>query len=248
MAVLKRYLGYIKAWFRGKANKAMDPEVEIEQAIHEAREQDSALRGQAAKVIAHRTKLEARIERAADDAAEAKEMAKQSLLRADQARNDGDADALTKWMNTAQSLAMKLQASEGNLEALKEQYEIALDQSEDAKQAVKQNAMRVQELAAKRMELLGKIEQAKMQETLNGAMESLTTAVETDAPSLSRVEDKIADRLAEAKANHELRSATPEGAELDLREAVSLARADDKLAELRAELGLDPAGELSAGN
>ena len=68
--------------------------------------------------------------------------------------------------------------------------------------------------------------------------ESLNAAVEKDAPSLSRVEDKISDRLAEAKASAELRSATPEGAEAELREAVSLAQADDKLAELRAELGL----------
>jgi phage shock protein A len=78
-----------------------------------------------------------------------------------------------------------------------------------------------------------------MQESVNGAMESLNVAVENDGPSLSRVEDKIGDRLAIAKAKSELRSATPEGAESELREAVSLARADDKLAELRAELGLD---------
>ncbi|MDG2114950.1 MAG: PspA/IM30 family protein, partial [Actinomycetota bacterium] len=75
-------------------------------------------------------------------------------------------------------------------------------------------------------------------EAVNGAMESLNAAVEKDSPSLSRVEDKISDRLAEAKAKAELRSATPEGAEAELREAVSLAQADDKLAELRAELGL----------
>ena len=239
--MFRRIIGYIRTWFRSKAEAAMDPEIEIEQAIDEARKQDQALRSQAAKVIAHRTKLEERIERSADDVAEAREMAKQALLRAEKAKDAGDADAMGKWTNSASSLAMKLQAAENNLSSLKEQYEIALDQSENAKRAVEQNAMRVQELAAKRMELLGKIEQAKMQEAVNGAMESLNAAVEKDSPSLSRVEDKIGDRLANAKANAELRSATPEGAEAELREAVSLAQADDKLAELRAELGLDPA-------
>ncbi len=237
--MFKRIIGYIRTWFRSKAEAAMDPEIEIEQAIDEARKQDQALRSQAAKVIAHRTKLEDRIERSADDVAEAREMAKQALLRAEKSKGEGDVDGVTKWTNSASSLAMKLQAAENNLSSLKEQYEIALDQAENAKRAVEQNANRVQELAAKRMELLGRIEQAKMQEAVNGAMESLNATVERDAPSLSRIEDKIGDRLANAKANAELRSATPEGAEAELREAVSLAQADDKLAELRAELGLN---------
>ncbi len=245
--MFKRIWGYIRTLFRQKAESAMKPEVEIEQAINEARKQDSALRQQAAKVIAHRTKLEARIEKAADDVGDAREMAKQALLRAEKARAAGDAEGTAKWTQSTQSLAMKLQAAQNNLDGLKEQYEIALDQAEEAKNAVQQNAMRVQELTAKRMQLLGQLEQAKMQESVNKAMESLTATVETDAPSLSRVEEKIQGRLAEAKANAELREATPEGAESELREAVSLAQADDTLAELRAELGLEgPAGELTS--
>lgn len=244
--MFKRIITYIRTWFRGKAESAMNPEVEIEMAIDEARKQDQALRSQAAKVIAHRTKLEHRIEKSADDVADAREMAKAAIMRAEKAKAAGDADGVSKWTNSASSLAMKLTATENNLDSLKEQYEIAIGQSTQAKSAVEQNAMRVQELAAKRMELLGSIEQAKMQEAVNDAMTSLNATVDRDAPSLSKVEDKISDRLANAKAKTELRSATPEGAEAELREAVSLTRADDKLAELRAELGLDTAGELEA--
>lgn len=247
--MLKRIWGYLRTLFRMKAEAAMDPEVELEQAIAEAREQDQTLRNQAAKVIAHRERLEQKIESVADEVAEAREMAKQALLRADKATSAGDTAEVEKWTNAASGLAMKLQASESNLEGLKEQYAIAVDQAEDAKRAVQQNAMRVQELAARRMELLGQIQQAKMQETVNSAVESMSATLEAESPSLSRVEDKISQRLAEAKGKAELRSATPEGAEVELREAVSLARADDKLAELRAELGLDaPAGELGAGD
>jgi phage shock protein A len=97
----------------------------------------------------------------------------------------------------------------------------------------------VQELAAKRMQLLGQIQQAKMQEEVNKAVESMSGALETDKPSLERVENKIEERLANAKAHAEIAQSTPEGAEAELREAVSLAKADDKLAELRAELGLN---------
>jgi phage shock protein A len=243
--MFKRIVGYLKTLFRMKAESAMDPEVEIEQAISEARKQDQALRNQAAKVIAHRTTIEQKVEKSADEVGDARETAKQALLRAEQAKAAGDTDGVIKWTNAAQSLAMKLQASESNLNSFKEQYEIAVAQAEEAKRAVEQNAMRTQELAAKRIELLGKIQQAKMQETVNSAVESMSATLETETPSLSKIEDKIQGRVAEASAKAELRQATPEGAESELREAVSLARADDKLAELRAELGLDAAPETT---
>ncbi len=246
--MFKRIIGYLRTLFRVNAERAMDPEIEVEQAIQEARAQDQRLRNQAAKVIAHRTQLEQKIERAADDVGEAREMAKQALLKAEAAKESGDAEAVSKWTSTASSLAMKLTAAESNLGGLKDQYEVAVAQSNDAKAAVQQNAMRVQELASRRMQLLGQLEQARMQESVNKAVESMTASMETEAPSLSRVEDKIQKRVAEAKASAEIRSATPDGADAELREAVTMARADDKLSELRAELGLGGGeqGELPA--
>ncbi len=236
--MFRRIWGYIKALFRSTAERAMNPEIEIEQAIQEARRQDQALRNQAAKVIAHRAQLERKLERTADEVGEAREMAKKALLKAEDAKNAGDAEAVDKWTRAAQSLALKLQAAENNLNGLKSQYEIAVTQSDDAKSAVEQNAMRLQELTAKRMELLGRLEQAKMQEAVNTAVESMSATLDVDAPSLNRVEEKIEQRLAKAEANAELRETTPEGAEAELREAINMASADSKLEELKAELGL----------
>ncbi len=124
------------------------------------------------------------------------------------------------------------------MSGLKEQYEIAITQADSAKGAVTQNAMRLQELAAKRMQLVGQLEQARMQEAVNSAVESISTSMETEVPSLDRVEEKIQRRLSEAQAHAELREATPEGAETELREAVSMAQADARLEELKKELGL----------
>lgn len=238
MRFFRRIWGYLKALFRGAAEKAMNPEVEIEQAISEARKRDQELRNQAAKVVAHRTQLESKIERAADDVGEAREMAKQSILKAEESKTAGDAEGQAKWTRTAQSLAMKLQASENNLSTLKTQYESAVGQADQAKTAVQQNAMRVQELAAKRMELLGTLEAAKMQESVNKAVESLSSTMDDDMPSLEKIEDKIEVRKAEAMAKAELRDATPEGAEAELKEAINVVQADAKLEELKAELGL----------
>ena len=238
MSFLKRLWGYITTLFRGSAERMMKPEVEIEQAINEAKKRDQELRNQAAKVVAHRTQLESKLESAADDVGEAREMAKQAILKAEEAKASGDAAGQEKWTKAAQAIAMKLQASENNLATLKTQYENASTQADKAKQAVQQNAMRVSELAAKRMELLGSLEAAKMQESVNEAVDTMSNMSDYDMPSLEKVEEKIEKRKAEAMAKAELREATPEGSEMELKEAINMAQADAKLDELKAELGL----------
>jgi phage shock protein A len=238
MSFFKRLWGYIKTLFKRSAESMMNPEIEIEQAIDEARKRDQELRNQAAKVVAHRAQLESKMEKAADDVGEAREMAKQAIMKAEEAKTSGNVEGQAKWTKAAQSLAMKLQASENNLNTLKAQYETSVGQADKAKQAVQQNAMRVQELAAKRIELLGQLEAAKMQESVNKAVDALSNTMDYEMPSLEKVEEKIEARQAEAMAKAELREATPEGAEIELREAISVAQADAKLEELKAELGL----------
>jgi len=249
--MFSRIVAYVKALFTTTAEKVMDPKIEIEAAINTAKKQDQDLRNQAAKVVAHRTQLESQIDRAADDAGEAREMAKQAILKADEASKAGDSAAVEKWTRAAQSIAMKLQGAENNLASLKEQYTVAQTQSEQAKVAVRQNAMKLQELSARRMELLGQLEQAKMQEAVNDAVASMSSSVSDSGPSLDQVELKIEQRKAEAMARAELREATPEGAEAELRSAISMSQADAKLDELRAELGLSspqeaPVSEMDA--
>ncbi len=239
MSFLRRLWGYITTLFKGGAERMMKPEVEIEQAINEAKKRDQELRNQAAKVVAHRTQLESKMERAADDVGEAREMAKQAILKAEESKAAGDAAGQDKWTKAAQSIAMKLQASENNLSTLKTQYENASSQADKAKQAVQQNAMRVSELAAKRLELLGSLEAAKMQESVNKAVDAMSNMSDYEAPSLEKIEEKIESRKAEAMAKAELREATPDGSEMELKEAINMAQADAKLEELKSELGLN---------
>jgi phage shock protein A len=236
--MLRRWWNYIKSWFKSTSEKAMNPEIEVQMAIDKAKERDQNLRNQAAKVIAHKTQLESRIQSAADDVGEAREMAKQALMKAEESKNAGDDAGVTKWTQAAQSLAMKLQAAENNLSSLKSQFEAAVTQAETAKEAVQTNAMRVQELSAKRLELLGSLEQAKMQEKVNEAVATMSETVDDGVPSLGDVELKIEQRKAEAMAKAELHEVTPEGAEAELRKEVDMAQANQKLEELKSELGL----------
>jgi phage shock protein A len=239
--MFRRWWNYIKTWFGMKSKDAMDPEVEIEAAINEARQQDKVLRNEAAKVIAHRTRVADEVEEAAKEVAEAKELAKQALLKADGASQAGDAAEAQKWTTAAQSIAMRLQASQKNVDAMQSQLVLADQQSQQAQSAVRNNAMRLEEVTAKRMQMLGQLQAAKMQETVNKAMATISAKVGGDAPSLEEIEDKIQDRMANAAAHAQLEGESPEGAMAELERSVDLSSANSTLDDLRAELGIGSA-------
>jgi phage shock protein A len=248
--LLKKWINYIKAWFTKKSNDAMDPEIEIEMAIQDAQKKDQQLRNQAAQVIAHRTQLAAQLESSAGTVAEARELAKQALLKADASTKAGNAADAEKWNAAATSLAMRLQTAQSTMDMLQKQLVTADKQAEDAKRAVQVNASSVQELAAKRMKLLGELQATKMQERVNDAMATMSATSSIDTPSLGDVEQKIQARKAQASAKAELASATPEGAMAELKRSTAELQASATLDSLRAELGLTsspaPAGELAA--
>lgn len=236
--MFKKWIEYIKSWFRKTSEEIMDPEIEIQMAIDSANRNNQELRNQAANIVAHRTKLAGRIDDAADAVGEAREMAKQAIVKAEEAKSAGDTASVAKWTGVAQSQATKLQAAERNLESFKAQYETAIAQADDAKRAVQSNAAKLEDLSARKMELLGALEQAKMQESVNAAVQSMSATLDDDMPSLASVEEKIEARKAQAMAKAEIYEATPEGAEAELREAMNEAQADETLANLKAELGL----------
>jgi len=237
--MFRRWWNYIKTWFGMRSKEAMDPQVEIEAAINEARQQDKVLRNEAAKVIAHRTRVADEVEEASKEVAEARELAKQALLKADQATSAGNAAEAQKWTSAAQSIAMRLQASRKNVDAMQQQLVLADQQSQQAQSAVRNNAMRLEEVAAKRMQMLGQLQAAKMQETVNKAMATISANVGGDAPSLDEIEDKIQDRMAAAAAHAQLDADSPDGAMAELERSVDLSSANATLDDLRAELGLD---------
>ena len=218
--MLKRWWNYLKTLISGGVEARMDPAVQIEQMIGDARRQDQELRTQAARVIAHRNEVQLKLDRAVEDAAKAKAQAGQALRNADAATQKGDAAEAEKWTNLAQSLAMKLQSSESMVESLKQQYGAASQQSDLAKREVDQNALRLEQLSAKRMELLGKLEQAKMQEQVNQTLQQISRPMEQSGPTVDEIEDKINRRMAQASATGELESASIAGAQREMHGAI----------------------------
>ncbi len=249
--MLARLWGYLKAAFGQAAERRMDPAIQIEQSVAEARRQDLELRNQAARVIAHRSEVQMRLDRAVEESARAKEQAGQALRNATEAQARGDAADVDRWTRTAQALAMRLESSESLVESLKQQYRVAMEQAQNAKAQVDDNAMRLEGLVSRRMELMGKLQQAKMQEEVNRTLETLHRPMEATGPSFEEIEDKINRRMALASASAELESTGLRGAQQDVERSVQELGAQRRLDALRQELrlGTPAAGEhqLHAG-
>ena len=210
---------YIKTWFGKKTEEVKDPEIEIEQAIQEAQKRDQELRNQAAQVIAHRTNVAAELEEASGDVAEAKELAKQALLRADAAAKAGNAADAEKWNTTA--LADRHEAAgvaEHRRHAARSSCRRPTCRPRRPRRRSRTTPCRCRSWPASGWSCSASCEAAKMQESVNKAMDQMTATVGQDAPSMEEVENKIQARMSQAAAKAELTEATsPEAAMAELK-------------------------------
>src|SRR6478736_1426543 len=151
---------YLMALFSSKVDEYADPKVEIQQAIEDAQRQHAALSQQAAAVIGNQRQLEMRLNRQMGDVERLQASARQALVLADEARAKGDATKAAQYEQTAQTFATQLVTSEQSMEDTKKLHDQALQAAEQAKKAVEQNALRLQQTLAERTKLLSQLDQA----------------------------------------------------------------------------------------
>jgi phage shock protein A len=84
-----------------------------------------------------------------------------------------------------------------------------------------------------------------MQEQLNTAMTSLSATVGGDTPTLEEVRLKIEGRYAKAKSMAELSGDSLDARMLEIEQATVNTEATARLDQIRIEMGLAPAGELT---
>lgn len=219
-------------------NEKADPKVQLEQAIAEAQSQHRRLREQAANVLANQKQTEMRLDRAMTELEKVTGNAKQAVLMVDEATNTGDAEKVDEYTAAAESFANRLIALEGEVETLKQLALQSSQASDQAKAAVQQNATALQRRLSEKNKLLSQLDQAKMQETVNVAMASLSATVGEDVPTFDEVRDKIEARFAKAKGMSELTESSVESRMLEIDMATSQNQARERLASIRASLGL----------
>ena len=232
---------YLMALFGAKIDEHADPKVQIQQAIEDAQRQHQALVQQAAAVIGNQRQLEMKLNRQLTDVEKLQAMARQALVLADRSRAAGDTTKADQYEQTAGSLATQLVAAERAMNDLKALHDQALGASGQARQAVDNNRVLLEQKLAERTKLLSQLEQAKMQETVARSLESMSAlAAPGNTPSLEEVREKIERRYANATGRAELASTSMEGRMLEVQRSTLDLEGQARLDEIRASIGGAP--------
>src|SRR5690625_7818821 len=155
---------YMMALFDSKIEENADPKVQIQQAIEDAQRQHQQLSQQAAAVIGNQRQLEMKLNRQLAEIEKLQGSTRQALQMSEQARESGDMQKATEYENAAEAFAAQLVTAEQSVEDLKGLHDQSPQAAAQAKKAVEQNAMALQQKVAERPKLLRHPEQSTMQE------------------------------------------------------------------------------------
>jgi phage shock protein A len=228
---------YFMALLSGKLDEHADPKIQIQQAIEEAQRSHQQLTQQAAAVIGNQRQLEMKLARQMSEVEKLQGSARQALVLADQARAAGDEAKAMQYEQTATTFATQLVAGEQSMEDLKSLHDSALQAAQQAKKAVENNAMQVQQKLAERSQLLTQLEQAKMQEQVSASLTSMSElAAPGSTPSLNEVRDKIEARYARALGSAELAQDSVEGRMLEVQKSTLDMAGSSRLDQIRASM------------
>lgn len=234
---------YLMALFGAKIDEYADPKVQIQQAVEEAQRTHQALVQQAAAVIGNQRQLEMKLSRTMGEVEKLQGSARQALVLADQARAGGNATKAGEYENTAQVFATQLVAAEQSMEDMKTLHDQALGAAAQARRAVENNSMVLQQKLAERTKLLSQLEQARMQETIARSLESMSSlAAPGNTPSLDDVRERIERRYANAMGRAELAGNSVEGRMLEVQKSTLDMAGASRLDQIRASMNQVEAG------
>jgi phage shock protein A len=237
---------YISAWFGAKVDEKADPKIQIQQAIEEAQRQHEGLTRQAASVIGNQHQLELKLDRQLSQIEQLQAQARQALVLADKSRAEGNEAKAAEFEQTAGVLANQLVSTEASAADLKQLHDQSLGAAQQARQAVQDNAMLLQEKLAERTKLLSQLEQAKMQEQVSASLNQMSElAAPKNTPSLEEVREKIERRYSNALGSAELAANSVEGRMLEVKKATLNMAGQSRLDEIRASLGQGTGGVRS---
>ena len=246
--LFRKRLRYFTAKTNSRFEERADPKIQLEQAISEAQDQHRRLVEQAANVVANHKQHELQLNRAMEELEKMNLSTRQALLMAQQSEQAGDTAKANEYNQTAEAFANRLVATENQVNELKTLSLQSAQAADQARGAVQQNAMALQQKLAERQKLMSQLDQAKMQEQLNKAMSSLSDTVDQSAPSLDQVRAKIESRYAKAIGTSELSGQTVETRMLEVQQAALGAEARSRLDVIKAQmLGSGQAGGQAPG-
>lgn len=204
-------------------------------------EQVRALRESAVNIIAYENQLEAQRAKLYSELERANTNARQAVLMAAEAEQEGDSAKATTFNESAELIANEIVRIDTQIAAIDIELIEAQQASNEAKSIASDSAIEMTQMKAKGAALRADFERAKMAEA---------TSVAEGGTTFDSVKDKIDGRVAKAEARAELDAVDGQN---DISEATAMveqaadeSKAAAKLAEIRSQMGFVPPAQDAA--
>ena len=246
--VLVRRWKYLTARQSERFEEKADPKIQLEQALKEARAQHRRLTEHATTMIANQKQTEMQLHRTLAELQRVNDNARHAVQMAEQANVEGDLDKVSSLTQTAEKFAGRIITLEQEVENLKSLHSQISSASEQARATVAQSALNLQAKQQERQKLLSQLSQAKLQEQMNKAMDTMQESVDEDeVPGFNEVRNKIEARYAKAKGVAELSTGDDsEISMLALEAEVRSSNAKNRLNLIKEQLGIPVAEAVAA--
>jgi hypothetical protein len=214
---------------------------EIAHAIDTARARDRELRSHVAALARRGIEAAGEVEDATGDAAEARDLAKRALQRADESAQGGQRADAARWTGAARVFALRLLHARARVAALEAELPTIAARRQQVESAMAANVGRLRQVAVARLVSLSARKAAKLQASVDEACAELSAPVDGEVAAAERDARTAREAAAAAVGAGAVDGVTEEVGVDDLEEEVDLDAADPVLDELRAELGIDDA-------
>lgn len=220
--MLKRLFRYIRALFGSLLGRVENPEIILEQAREEMRENLLRNKERAVQAITERNRLRAEVEKLERACIDLERRAEMALRKGDR--------ELAKQFLLEKSSYMR------SLESVKQALAQADETVQQVKLAIKRDEERVRQKTAEILAQKARWKSAQIQNSINKALEGMS--LDDVSRDLERVEDKISRAEAEAQARAEMARESVTGRVAELEDYATSQAAEEELAKLEARLGL----------
>ena len=235
--LFKRANSYAQAKAESELDAHADPKVQLEQAIGALQEHHRDLEAAASHVIAQDKLAKMRLSELSTQEAR---YTKSALA----AQQQGNLDAARAFATNIASIREQIQSLSAQIPQLEQA-------ANDAREAVQESADQLQQKLSERSTILAQVDQTRMQQEMASSMKAVTDLTQgSNVPSLDEIRQKVSTQFAEAQAQTELSSGSPEVQEMHVHHAELTSEADAILAELSAgtlkPAALEPAPPAAA--
>jgi phage shock protein A len=220
-----RIIGYIKALFGMSLDSLEDPEVLLAQAQDEMKAAQAKNRERAVQAITQKNNLQAEVDKTTKAMANLDSKAAMAL-------KNGDRDLALQLLREKQALGTNLTSLQASLTS-------ANEMTEQIKVAIRREEERIRQKTAEAMAMKTQWKQAQIENSINKALDGMTSAGGTDA-AFERASNKIRSAQSESAARTELAKGRIENRIASLDDMAADSAANDELAQMEQRLGLAP--------